>query len=216
MLPYQIGARGQLQEWPEDFEESDPKHRHVSHLYALHPGNQIGPQTPKLFNAVKRTLQIRGDEGTGWSRAWKICFWARLQEGNHAYRLVHNLFQPAKSSNVRYESWRLMPNMFCAHPPMQIAGNFGGAAGIVEMLLQSQNGEVHLLPALPDAWPDGALKALRARGGLEVAMTWARGKLSLAEISLDQAGKVRYPLRRVHKSYRNRTRTPVSNGEYLT
>lgn len=194
LLPYQIGARGQLQEWPEDFEESDPKHRHVSHLYALHPGNQITPQTPKLFNAAKRTLALRGDEGTGWSRAWKICFWARLQDGNHAYQLVHNLFQPAKSSEVKYDRGGLMPNMLCAHPPMQIDGNFGGAAGIAEMLLQSQNGEVHLLPALPDAWPAGAVKGLRSRGGLDVAMTWTHGKLSRAEISSTKQVKcsVRY------------------------
>ena len=181
LYPYKIGARGQLQEWAEDYKEGDEQHRHISHLFGLHPGTQISPlTTPELAKAANRTFEIRGDEGTGWSKGWKINFAARLLDGNHAYKMIREIMRYCAPGERRYGG--TYPNMFDAHPPFQIDGNFGATAGMIEMLLQSHLNEIHILPALPDAWKEGAIKGIKARGNFEIDIEWKDNKMLKSNI----------------------------------
>ncbi len=203
ILPPEIGRWGQLQEWKEDVDDPKNTHRHVSHLYALYPGNQISVEkTPDLAEATKVSLNARGDEGTGWSLAWKVNFWARLKDGDRAYKLFKRLMKPTAVQGTKMEGGGgTYPNLLCAHPPFQLDGNMGGSAGMAELLVQSHTGIIELLPALPSAWKNGNVTGLKARGGFEIDLEWEDEKLTTAMIKCKAPGDCTVKYKDKQKSF---------------
>ena len=196
LMPTTIGPDGRIMEWLEAFKEADPHHRHVSHLYGLYPANEISVEhTPDLAAAARKTLEARGDESTGWSMAWKVNFWARLHDGEHAYKLLTDLLKPSIRNDMNMsDGGGTYPNLFCAHPPFQIDGNFGGSAGIAEMLIQSQNNCIEVLPALPAAWQTGSFKGLCVQGGAQISAEWEEMKIQTIVLNATINGTFRIKL----------------------
>jgi alpha-L-fucosidase 2 len=220
LYPMKIGAEGQLQEWCEDFEGNEPDHRHISHLVGVYPGRQLTEKdTPELFQAAKRSMELRGDGGTGWSLGWKVNMWARFKDGNRAKLLISNLLSLVKSNDpISFTKGGVYANLFDAHPPFQIDGNFAVTAGIAEMLVQSHQGYIELLPALPDAWSEGYVKGLRARGGFQINLSWKDGQWQEAEVAASVNDEcVLYSNRRiaVYDTETGATIAHYDNGEEL-